>query len=121
MTQTQPVRYAGPYVEGEIPLDFTVKFDETDLDFNGYAQPEATLADQNNATLTFAGSVSWDDISTGVVLVSLAAGDLTRVDSTLEHETRRLMIWAGDGGTKKVATVLIKYGIDAPVGVPPSV
>ncbi len=121
MTQTQPVRYAGPYVEGEIPLDFTVKFDETDIDFAGYAQPEATLADQNNATLTFAGSVQWDDISVGRVLVSLAAGDVARVDSAIEHETRRLMLWAGDGGTKKVATVLIKYGIDAPVGVPPSI
>jgi len=119
MTQTQPVRYAGPYVSGEIPLTFTVKFDPTDIDFTGYTV-EATLSDQDNTALTFTGSVAWNDIALGIVDVNLAAADTTLVGA-VEHETRRLMIWAGDAGTNLVATVLIKYGIDAAVGTPPAI
>lgn len=119
MTQTQPVRYAGPYVEGEIPIGFLVRFDPTDIDFTGFTI-EGTRADQDGADLTFNGSVSWDTQNEGIALVKLAALDVTREDNTAEHETHRLMLWAGDGGTSRVATVLIKYGIDAPVGVPPS-
>lgn len=115
------VRRAGPFTEGEIPLPFTVKYDQSDIDFSSGFTLDATLEDEDGAELTFGGTVDWETSTIGLVKVELAASDCTRQDSTARKETRRLQIWTGDGGTNRVATVLIKYGVDAPVGTPPAV
>ncbi len=113
----------GPFTEGELPLPFNVKFDEATIDFT--TAPTfvlaGTLEDEDGEALTFAGSVTWADDTTGLATVSLATADVARVDDTLRYETRRLQIWTGNNGGKLVATLLIKYGINAPIGTPPSI
>ena len=121
MTSTE-VRWAGPYMEGEIPLPFTVKYDKSDIDFSSGFTLAATLTDGDGNELTFSGVVDWatGGETVGLVQVDLAASDCTRQDNTKEKEVRRLVIWSGDGGTNRVATLVVKYIIDAPVGTPPS-
>lgn len=117
---TAQLRWAGPFMEGEIPLPFTVQYDKRGIDFSQSTfELAGTLEDEDGTELTFTGNLTWADEATGVVQVELAAGDVTRV-GTNEKETRRLVIWTGDG-TNRVATLLIKYVIDRPVGTPPSI
>ena len=114
----KPVRWTGPFTNGEIPLPFTVKFDPSDLDFTSY-DIEATLEDDDGTEMTLDGSVSWDDISTGVALVQLGAADVAVPPGVLVL-TRRLQVWAGDA-TNRVATVEIKFNCHPSIGTPPSI
>ena len=56
-----------------------------------------------------------------LVRIDLGALDVTRQSAAREKETRRLVIWSGDGGTNLVATLVVKYVINRPVGTPPSI
>lgn len=119
----QEVRWAGPYTDGEIPLPFTVMFDPTDINFAGFTVG-ATLEEEDGTELTFAGTVDWntldtDGIDIGKVRVDLAAADVAKATSS-EIETKRLQIWAGDGGTNLVATVIVKFVVRKSVGTPPT-
>lgn len=115
---------AGPYTHGELPLPFDVKFDDSDIDFSvSTFTVYATLEDGDGTELTFTGSVDWaetDGENTGLVTVNLGVDDVSLLDDTLRRETRRLQIWAGNDGGNLVATIVIKYGINAAVGTPPS-
>lgn len=119
MNNTAQVRWAGPFMEGEIPLPFTVKYDKTNIDFSGSPFTlSGTLEDGDGNALAFTGTVDWADDTTGLVQVDLSAADVTRT-GTGEREVKRLVIWANDG-TNIVATLPIKYVISAPVGTPPT-
>ena len=98
----QPTRQSGPFVSGETPLPFTVKFDPTHVLVIG--------------TTT---SVTWADDTIGLVQVEFDSADLL-LGAGVEHEDRVLMVWTGDG-TNLVATVRIKVPIDAAVGTPPAI
>ena len=120
---TRTPRWAGPFTDGEIPLPFTVKFDPTDIDFAGFTV-DATIVEEDGTELVFAGTVDWnspdsDGIDIGKVRVDLAAADVAKATST-EVETKRMQIWAGDGGTNLVATLEVKFNVHASVGTPPS-
>lgn len=115
----KPIRWAGPYTSGEIPLPFTVKFDEIDIDFSGFTT-EATLVDDDGTEMAYAGTVTFEDIATGLVRVDLGAADVAVPVGRLII-TRRLQIWAGDAGTNKVATVVVKYNCHPSVGTPPTI
>jgi len=114
----QPTRDSGPFISGEVPLPFTVKFDPTDINFTGFSL-EATMHSHLEVEMPFGGSVTWFDEVTGVVQVEFASNDLL-LAAGVEHEDRKLMVWTGDG-TNLVATVVIKVPIDAAIGTPPSI
>ena len=116
----KPVRWAGPYTDGEIPLPFTVKFDEIDIDFSASFTVEATLVDDDGTEMAYAGTVTFEDDTIGLVRVDLGAADVAVPVGRLVI-TRRLQIWTGDGGTNKVATVVVKYNCHPAVGTPPSI
>ena len=113
----QPTRQSGPFVYGETPLPFTVKFDPTDIIFTGFAL-DATMEAHDGTEMAFAGSVTWADDTIGLVQVEFDSADLL-LGAGVEHEDRVLMVWTGDG-TNLVATVRIKVPIDAAVGTPPA-
>jgi len=115
----KPIRWAGPFTDGEIPIPFTVKFDRTDIDFSGGFSLAATLEDDDGSEMTFDGTVTWSDASTGLVTVELGALDVAVAAGKLVI-TRRLMVWTGDG-TNRVATVEIKYNCHPAIGTPPSI
>ena len=124
MSTVQQVRWAGPFTDGEIPLAFTVKFDESDIPFAGFTV-SATLENEDGTEVAFAGNVDWntpdtDGIDIGKVRVDLAAADVAKV-TTAEIETKRMQIWAGDAGTNLVATVKVKFNVNLSVGTPPSI
>lgn len=122
MSNTTEVRWAGPFTDGEIPLPFTVKFDPSDIDFTGFTL-NATLEEQDGTELTFSGTVDWDagdGETVGRVRVDLAAADVAKATSS-EIETKRMQIWAGDGGTNLVATLKIKFIVNAAVGTVPAI
>lgn len=106
-----------PYTSGEKPRPFTVSMGVED-DLTGF-DIEATMADNDGAELTFNGIVSWADAPNAIVRVTLGEDDLMLADG-VEHETRRLQVWVGDGSTR-LATLVIKIPIDAAVGTPPSI
>lgn len=112
------VRWAGPFTSGEIPLPFLVKFDATDLNYTGYAI-DATLLDDDGTEMTFGGSVTWNDETTGMAQVQLAAADVA-VPAGKLIITRRMMVWAGNG-VNRTATLEIKYNCRPSVGTPPSI
>ena len=116
----KPIRWAGPYTDGEIPLPFTIKFDETDIDFSTGFTVDATLVDDDGTEMSFAGTVTFQDDTTGLVRVDLGAADIA-VPAARLVITRRLQIWTGDGGTNKVATVVVKYNCHPAVGTPPAI
>lgn len=118
MTRAQQMRSAGPFISGEIPLPFTVKFDPTDIDFSGFSL-EATMENHDGSERTFAGTVTWADDSTGLAQVEFDEADLL-LTAGVEHEDRVLMLWAGDGTTRP-ATLRIKVPIDWSVGTPPAI
>ena len=108
------------YVSGEKPRPFTVKMDKNDIDFSATTfLVQATYEDNDGADLVFAGTVDWDDDTVGRILVTFAQADLL-LAAGIEHETRRLMIWVGNG-FQLLATLLLKVPIDASVGTPPSI
>ncbi len=116
----KPIRWAGPYTSGEIPLPFTIKFDEIDIDFSIGFTVAATLVDDDGTEMVFAGSVTFQDAATGLVRVDLGADDVA-VPAGRLIITRRLQIWTGDAGTNKVATVVVKYNCSPAVGTPPAI
>ena len=116
MTTAQQTRTAGPYISGEIPLPFTVKFSPTDIVFTGFVLA-ATMENHDGTERTFTGTVTWGDINTGLVNVQFAEADLL-LTAGVEHVDRVLMIWAGDGAARP-ATLRIKVPIDWSVGTPP--
>ncbi len=116
----KPIRWAGPYTDGEIPLPFTVKFDEIDIDFSTGFTVAATLVDDDGTEMAFAGTVTFQDAATGLVRVDLGAADVA-IPATRLIITRRLQIWTGDGGANKVATVTVKYNCHPAVGTPPAI
>jgi hypothetical protein len=121
--QVAQVRWAGPYTDGEIPLPFTVKFDPSDIDFAGF-NVSATIEEEDGTELAFAGNVDWnspdaDGIDIGKVRVDLGAADVAKATSS-EIETKRMQIWAGDGGTNLVATVIVKFTVRPAVGTAPT-
>lgn len=116
----KPTRWAGPYTDGEIPLPFNMKFDETDIDFSvGGFVVEATLLDDDGTEMTFDGTVTFEDSSTGLVRVDLGAADVA-VPANILLLTRRLQIWTGDG-TNRIASVTIKFNCHPAIGTPPSI
>lgn len=115
MTET---RWTGPFTSGEIPLPFTVKFDPTSLDYTGYTLA-ATLVDDDGTEMAFAGSVGWNDITTGVAEVQLGAADVV-VPAGKLIITRRLMVWAGNT-VNRTATLEIKFNCRPAVGTPPAI
>jgi hypothetical protein len=124
MSNVQQVRWAGPFTDGEIPLPFTVKFDPTDIPFTGFTV-SATLEEEDGTELVFAGTVDWntpdaDGIDIGKVRVDLAAADVAKA-TTAQVETKRMQIWAGDGGTNLVATIVVKFSVHKSVGTPPAI
>lgn len=119
MTTRQVTRTAGPYISGEIPLPFTVKYDETDIDFTTFSLA-ATMENHDGSERAFTGTVTWADVATGLVQVEFASADLL-LDAGVEHEDRLLMIWTGDAGTNLVATLRVKVPIDWSVGTPPAI
>ena len=116
----KPVRWTGPFTDGEIPLPFTVKFDPVDLNLSTLTNLTATLLDDDGTEMTFAGSVTWVTPGTGLAAVQLGAADLAVPVGKLVI-TRRLQVWAGDGSTTKIATVEIKYNCHPAIGTPPAV
>ena len=116
MTTKQQTRNSGPFISGEIPLPFTVKFDPTDINFTGF-NIEATMENHDGTERTFTGSVTWADPATGLAQVEFAEADIL-LTAGVEHEDRVLMLWAGDGATRP-ATLRIKVPIDWSVGTPP--
>lgn len=116
----KPIRWTGPYTDGEIPLPFRIKFDEVDIDFSAGFSVAATLVDDDGSEMAFTGTVTFDDSSTGIVRVDLAAADVALSVGKLVI-TRRLQIWTGDGGANKVATVVVKYNVHPSIGTPPSI
>lgn len=115
-TQVKSPIWAGPFVSGEKPLSIPLRFDESDVDFTGYAI-EATLLDYNLAEMVFDGSVAWTDESVGLALLTFGADDVTVPVGQL-IVTRRCMVWAGNG-TNRVATLEIKYNCHPAIGTPP--
>ena len=115
-TSMQQTRTAGPYISGEIPLPFTVKFSPTDINFAGFSLG-ATMENHDGTERTFTGTVTWNDIATGLVNVQFAEADLL-LTAGVEHEDRLLMLWAGNGANRP-ATLRIKVPIDWSVGTPP--
>lgn len=116
----KPTRWAGPYTDGEIPLPFNMKFDETDIDFSvGGFVVEATLLDDDGTEMSFAGTVTFEDSATGLVRVDLGAADVA-VPANILLLTRRLQIWTGDG-TNRIASVTIKFNCHPAIGTPPSI
>lgn len=118
MSTVLEARWAGPYTSGEIPFPFTVKFDPEDIDFTGF-DLAVTIEDNDGSEMTFDGSVAWDEITTGTVLVQLGAADVVVPPGAL-LVTRRLQIWAGDG-VNRPATLHIKFNCHPAIGTPPSV
>ncbi len=116
----KPIRWAGPYTDGETPLPFNMKFDETDIDFSvGGFVVEATLTDDDGTEMSFAGTVTFADDTIGLVRVDLGAADVAVPVDTLLL-TRRLQIWTGDG-TNRIASVTIKFNCHPAIGTPPSI
>ncbi len=119
-TGTHQVLVLDSYVSGEKPRPFTVKMDSENIDFSATVfLIEATYEDNDGTEIAFAGAVAWDDDSVGRVLVTFDQADLL-LAAGVEHETRRLMIWVGNGFTL-LATLLLKVPIDASVGTPPAI
>jgi hypothetical protein len=116
MSTRQQTRTSGPFKSGEAPLPFTVKFDPIDIDFTGFTLA-ATMAGHSGAEMTFTGTVTWSDITKGIVQVDFAVLDL-QLAAGVEHEDRLLAIWATDG-TNLIASLDIKVPIDMAVGTPP--
>lgn len=114
----QPTRDSGPFISGETPLPFTVKFDPSDINFTGFSLA-ATMHSHMETEMPFGGSVTWADEATGLVQVEFHENDLL-LAAGVEHEDRKLMVWTGDG-VNRVATVVIKVPIDAAIGTPPSI
>ena len=115
----KPIRWAGPYTDGEIPLPFNFKWAETDINFSGFGI-DATLLDDDGVERAFGGSVTFADIATGLVTVSFGATDVSVPAGTLLL-TRRLQIWTGDGGTNLVASTVVKYNCHPAIGTPPAI
>lgn len=117
----KPIRWTGPYTDGEIPLPFLIKFDKTDIDFStGGFTVGATLVDDDGTEMVFDGTVTFEDAATGLIRVDLGADDIA-VSAGKLVITRRLQIWTGDGGTNKVATVEVKYNCHPAIGTPPAI
>jgi hypothetical protein len=100
-----------------------VKFDEDDIDFTTFTV-SATLEEEDGTELAFAGNVDWntpdaDGIEIGKVRVDLGAADIAKA-TLAGTETKRMQIWAGDGGTNLVATVKIKFNVNTAVGTAPT-
>jgi hypothetical protein len=119
VTTRQQTRDSGPFISGEIPLPFTVKFDPVDIDFQAGFTLAATMENHDGTERTFAGAVEWEDAAKGLVRVEFDGADVL-LGADIEHEDRLLMIWTGDGTTRP-ATLRIKVPIDWSVGTPPSI
>jgi hypothetical protein len=117
VTTKQQTRDSGPFISGEIPLPFTVKFDPVDIDFQAGFTLAATMENHDGTERTFTGSVTWANAVTGLVQVEFSEADIL-LGAGIEHEDRVLMIWTGDGTTRP-ATLRIKVPIDWSVGTPP--
>lgn len=114
------VVWAGPYTSGEIPLPFTFKFDDSDIDFSLSAFVlGATLLNDDGSEMSFSGSVTWSDNTIGLVEVQLAENDVVVPAGKLVI-TRRLQVWTGDG-TNRIASVEIKYNCHPSIGTPPAI
>lgn len=116
----KPIRWAGPYTSGEIPLPFNFKFDETDIDFSASFTVAATLTDDDGTEMVFDGTVTFQDDTIGLVRVDFGAADVAVPAGKLVI-TRRLQVWTGDAGTNLVASVVIKYNCHPAIGTPPSI
>ncbi len=121
----EQIQWVGPFTDGMAPLlPYILMFPEFNIDFTGYTV-SATLEEEDGTELTFAGTVNWntpdaDGIDIGKVKIYLAAADVAKATST-DIETKRLQIWAGDGGSNLVATMIVKFIVRKPVGTPPTI
>lgn len=114
------VVWAGPYTSGEIPLPFSFKFDDQDIDFSQSAFVlGATLLDDDGSEMAFSGSVAWSDNTIGMVEVQLAESDVA-VPAGKIVITRRLQVWTGDG-TNRIASVEIKFNSHPSIGTAPAI
>lgn len=102
----------------EIPVPLKVKMFKTDQNLTGWLlQLRMT---RNGTELSFGGTVTWEDASTGIAKITFVDGDIDVETAGDEFAMYDIEVWASGGG-QRLASVLIKNGCYAYVGSAPTV